>query len=174
VTGKGMLGQVTFVRLTNSSGSSSEGTDYTVSATGKTRLSTQTVSQQPALANVQACTVTGCSAISNSDLLYLYPPGQPTVESLKPRSGSSAGGTKVLLRGANLGCPLAVSFAGTPAESFKAPESLLTCGSPTAIEAVSPPGAAGTTVPVSVVTEESYFTGTGDAPGDAEFAYTSH
>ncbi len=172
VTGKGMAGQVTLVRFTDSQSPPSEGTNFTFSATGNTRLSTQTVSQNPALADVQVCTVTGCSATSASDLLFLYPPGQPDVESLTPHSGSAAGGTKVLIHGQNLGCPLGVAFGSSQAESFSPIEALLACGSSTAVQAVSPPGQAGSTVPVTLTTAESYFTGGGDAPSSARFTYT--
>jgi len=172
ITGKGLLGQVSFVHFTNSADLPSEGTNYTVSAASATKLTTQTVSQLPALVNAQACTVTGCSATSKEDLLFLYPPGQPAVESLTPHAGSVAGGTKVHVHGQNLGCPIAVSFGSAEAESFNAVETMLNCQSPTALEAVSPPGTAGTKVPVTVTTEESYFTGSSDAPSTARFKYT--
>jgi Pro-kumamolisin, activation domain/IPT/TIG domain len=173
IAGRGMLGQVTEVRFTDSAGPSSEGTNYAVTAVSNTKLSTQTVSQNPALADLQVCTVSGCSATSSADLIFLYPPGQPDVESLAPHSGSAAGGTKVLVHGQNLGCPLAVAFGGAEAESFSAVEALLACGSTTKVSAVSPPGGSGASVPVTVTTVESYFTGTGDAPTKAVFSYTS-
>jgi hypothetical protein len=173
IAGRGMLGQVTEVRFEDSLSAPSEGTDYALTATSNTKLSTQTVSQNPALANVQVCTVTGCSATSASDLLFLYPPGQPDVESLSPHSGTAAGGTKVVVHGQNLGCPLAVAFGSGEAESFTPVEALLACGSTTSLHAVSPPGSAGTSVPVTVTTLESYFTGSADGPTTALFSYTS-
>jgi IPT/TIG domain len=173
ISGKGMLGQVTVVRFDDSESPPSEGTNYTFTATSKSKLSTQTVSQNPALANVQLCTVTGCSATSKTDQLFLYPPGQPDVESLAPHSGSAAGGTKVAVYGQNLGCPLAVAFAGNEAESFSPVEAVLACGSTTTVDAVSPPGTVGTKVPVTLTTLESYFTGGGDAPTKALFTYAS-
>jgi hypothetical protein len=171
ISGKGMLAQATLVRFEDSESPPSEGTNYTFTASSNTKLSTQTVSQNPALANVEVCTVTGCSATSKADLLFLYPPGQPDVESLAPHSGSAAGGTKVVVHGANLGCPLAVSFGGSEAESFSPVEALLACGSTTAVDAVSPAGNAGTKVPVTVTTAESYFSSSGDAPTSALFTY---
>jgi hypothetical protein len=173
ISGKGMEKQVTVVRFNDSEAPPSQGTNYAFTATSDKQLTTQTVSQNPALANVQVCTVTGCSATSNGDLLYLYPPGQPVVESLTPHSGSSAGGTKVVVHGQNLGCPLAVAFGESQAESFTPVEALLACGSTTAVDAVSPPGDPGSEVPVTVTTLESYFTGGGDAPSKAEFTFTS-
>jgi hypothetical protein len=172
ITGKGMLGQVTLARFDDSASPPSEGTNYAVSAVSDRKLTTQTVSQNPALANVQVCTVTGCSAISKADLLFLYPPGQPEVESLKPSSGSAAGGTKVVVRGQNLGCPLAVAFGSEEAASFTPVQALLACGSTTTLDALSPAGTAGSKVPVTVTTAESYFTDAGEEPTKALFTYT--
>jgi hypothetical protein len=172
ITGEGMLGQVTVVRFDDSQSPPSEGTDYSFDATANTQLSTLTVSQNPAIADVQVCTVTGCSATSDADLLFLYPPGQPRVDSLKPHSGAASGGTAVVIHGENLGCPLAVAFGSTEAESFTPVQALLACGSTSAVDAVSPAGTAKTKVPVTVTTAESYFTGGGDAPSSALFAYT--
>jgi hypothetical protein len=171
--GRGLSGQVTLARFDDSQSPFSQGTNYTITASSDTRLSTQTVSQNPALADVQACTVTGCSATTKADLLFLYPPGQPDVEALTPHSGSAAGATNVLVHGQNLGCPLAVAFGGVQAESFSAIEALLACGSTSELDAVSPPGSAGTKVPVAVGTVESYFSGEADAPSTALFTYTS-
>jgi Pro-kumamolisin, activation domain/IPT/TIG domain len=173
VTGKGMLGQVTDIRFEDSLSPQSEGTNYAYDAASGTRLTTQTVSQNPALANVQVCTVTGCSAASHADLLFLYPPGQPDIESLAPHSGSAAGATNVLVRGENLGCPLAVAFGANTAASFTPAQALLACSATSELEVRSPPGEAGTKVPVTATTAESYFTGSGDAPTKALFTYTA-
>jgi len=80
----------------------------------------------------------------------------------------------VSIHGQNLGCPLAVTFGDNAAESFHAIPALLACGATTELEAVSPAGTAGTKVPVSVTTWESYFTGSGDAPSQALFSYSKH
>lgn len=173
ITGKGMLGQATVVRFVGSEGSFSEGTNFAFTAASNKKLSTRTVSQVPALVHTEVCTVTGCSTTSKTDRLFLYPPGQPAVESLSPHSGSAAGATKVTVHGQNLGCPIAVAFGSNEAESFSPVGALLACGSTTAVEAVSPPGSAGSKVPVTVTTLESYFTGTGDAPSKARFTYTT-
>jgi hypothetical protein len=173
ITGKGMLGQVTDVRFEDSLSPPSEGTNYTYDASSSTRLTTQTVSQNPALANVEVCTVTGCSSTSHADLVFLYPPGQPDVESLAPHSGSAAGGTNVVADGENLGCPLAVAFGGNSAASFSPAQALLACGATSALEVLSPPGEAGSKVPVTVTTAESYFTDSEDAPTKALFTYTA-
>jgi len=172
VSGRGMQGQVTVVRFQDSVSAPSEGTNYTFTASSDSSLQTSTVAENPALANVLVCTVTGCSAESEHDLIYLYPPGAPEVASLNPHEGPAAGGTSVSVRGANLGCPLAVSFGGAQAQSFSGIEALTYCGSTSALQAVSPKGVAGTSVPVTVTTLESYFTGNGDAPSRALFTYT--
>jgi hypothetical protein len=151
----------------------SEGTQYTFTTPSDDSLDTQTVSQNPALANVQVCTVTGCSAAVSKDLLYLYPPGQPKVDSLSPKSGSAAGGTKILVKGENLGCPLSADFGTTEAASITEIPGLLDCGATTEVDVVSPAGAEGTEVPVTIATVESYFTETSDAPSRAGFTYTS-
>jgi hypothetical protein len=151
----------------------SQGTQYTLAPEGETRLRTETVSENPGLVDVRACTVTGCSVTSASDQLYLYPPGQPAVDSLSPRTGTAAGGTKVRISGENLGCPLVVRFGGKRAQSLIEVPALLACGSSTALRAVSPAGKAGKSVPVTVTTWESYFTNTGDAPSQARFSYSA-
>ncbi len=173
LTGKGLLGQVTLVRFTDSESPSSEGSSFTLAASTDTHLETQTVAQSPALANVQACTVSGCSTASKVARLFLYPPGQPAVESLTPPSGSAAGGTAVTVHGKNLGCPLSVAFGGAKGASFSIAESILACASTGTVGAVSPPEKSAVKVPVTVTTLASYFSGSGDVPGEAQFTYTS-
>ena len=118
---------------------------FTLEASTDTHLDTQTVAQSPALASVQACTVSGCSTASKGARLLLYPPGQPAVESLTPPSGSAAGGTAVTVHGKNLGCPLSVAFGGVKGASFSVAESILACASTAAVDAVSPPEKSATT-----------------------------
>lgn len=134
-------------------------------------MSTETVGQNPALVDVQVCTVTACSGDSTDDLLYLYPPGNPDVTSVAPGSGPAAGGTKVTIGGDNLGCALEVYFGNVEAESIKPVKALLDCGSTATLHAVSPPGTAGADVPVTVGTIESYFTGSGRGTTTATFTY---
>jgi hypothetical protein len=170
--GAGLAGQVTYLRFEEPE-AISQGTQYTVVAEGETRLSAQTVSENPALVDVSACTVTGCSATSASNRIYLYPPGEAAVDSLSPHAGSASGGTKVTIHGQNLGCPLAVAFGDKRAQSFAKVSSKLACGSTSKVRAVSPAGRAGKSVPVTITTWESYFTNTGDAPSQARFNYRS-
>jgi hypothetical protein len=168
--GRGLAGQVSVVRFVNEEGLA-EGTEYALQEAGESALDAATVAENPALVQVQACTVTGCSAPLPADQLYLYPPGAPAVEELSPRSGRAAGDTKVLIRGRDLACPLAVSFGKNEARSFAAvPPGRCASAAPT-IEAVSPAGAPGKEVPVTVTTWESYFTGTEDETSQALFRY---
>ncbi len=170
VTGHGMGGQVTDVRFTSSTSAPSEGSQYVFTTSGETKLSTETASQNPALADVRVCSVTGCSATSSGDEIYLYPPGAPEVRSLSPAKGPAGGGTKVVIGGQNLGCPLRVSF-GAKKAVFQQVEALEYCGSTTALDAVSPAGTPGKSVPVTVQTLESYFTGQEDVPPLPQFTY---
>lgn len=179
ITGSGFAGQLTGpITFTDSSGSGlSNGTQYTYTVHGDTvhgdtLIDTETVEQDPALVDVQACTVTGCSATSTADQLYLYPPGAPSADSVTPASGPATGATPTTITGANLGCPLAVRFGSRAAESFSPAQAMLDCGSTVQLAATSPPGSAGTTVPVTVQTVESYFAGTGFGRSTADFTYT--
>ena len=73
------------------------------------------------------------TALSTSTTEFTYT-GGPVVTSLNPTSGSSTGGTQVLIAGANLGGTTAVTFGNEPATSF-------TVNSPSQLTAVAPPGA---------------------------------
>ena len=172
LTGQGFSGQLTRVEFLEEPEELSLGTQYTFTPEGETSLRTETVSQNPGLVQVRACTVSGCSSPSPHAQLYLYPPGQPLVESLSPHTGPAGGGTQVRIRGGNLGCPLAVKFGGKRAPTFTVSPGLLACGSSEKLRALSPPGKAGKSVPVTVTTWESYFTKTGDAPSPARFTYS--
>ena len=174
VTGQGFANQLVapleFVD-TKASGSSF-GTQYTFAVSGDTRLTAQTVSQDPALVDVQACSVSGCSATSPADEFWLYAPGNPSVSAISPTSGPAAGQTKTTITGANLGCPIGVLFGSTPATAFRSVATPgLDCGSTEKLKATSPAGTSGSSVPVTVTTVESYFTGTGKSPTTATFTY---
>jgi hypothetical protein len=171
--GQGLAGQVTSVNFLEEGQERSQGTQYTFSEAGETQMETQTVSENPGLVAVRACTATGCSAAPPADHIYLYPPGQPAVVSLSPRLGGPAGGTHVTIHGQNLGCPLGVGFGGRAAQSFTEVPALLACGSSSEVRATSPAGTPGESVPVTVTTWESYFTQTRDAPSQARFTYGS-
>jgi hypothetical protein len=170
VTGEGFSGQLVRVEFLDSIGPFSEGSQFTFAAASNTQLSTQTVSVNPGVDDIEACTVTGCSEPTATDKIFLYAPGNPDVEALTPASGSAEGGTKVVIHGQNLGCALG-AFFGEAEASFGTIETPLDCGSSTEIDAIAPAGKAGTKVPVTVTTVESFFTGSGHGTSTAQFAY---
>ncbi len=92
ISGDGFSGQVLAPIEFNDAelNSFSFGTQNTFTVNSDTRISTQTVSQNPAFVDVQVCTVTGCSLTSPADQLILYPPGDPNVDTVVPdyRPGS--------------------------------------------------------------------------------------
>ena len=171
VSGKGFTGQLIVVEFNDARSPFSNGTQYTFNVAGYRSLSTRTVQQDPALVNVQLCTVTGCSPPVRAGKLYLYPPGNPRVTSVSPSSGRAAGGTKVAIDGHNLGCAIGVFFGKVRARSFAQTLTLLDCGSTITLIAVSPKGKRGAKVPVSVETIESYFAGAGHGSTSARFTY---
>jgi hypothetical protein len=171
ISGKGFTGQVGVVEFTDAQSGSSAGTQYTFDVASYSSLRTQTVQQNPALVDVEVCTVTGCSRAVKAGRLYLYPPGNPDVTSVSPSSGKAAGGTKVTIHGNNLGCAIGVFFGKVRARSFTRSPTFLDCGSTIRLTARSPKGQAGVKVPVSVETIESYFAGTGHGTTSAKFTY---
>jgi hypothetical protein len=172
VSGKGFLHQVLTVRFADASDPSlSFGTQYTFDTSSDTSLRTETVQQNPGIVDIRICTVTGCNRETAPSQVVLYPPGAPHVDSVSPGSGPSAGGTETTITGEDLGCPLDVYFGTVQATSLTPQKAILYCGSTTTIEAQSPPGTAGSTVPVTVSTLESYFTGSGQGTTAATFTY---
>jgi IPT/TIG domain len=131
------------------------------------------VQQNPAIYQVEVCSVTGCSAFeqgANNDSFYLYPPGNPVISSISPDSGPA--GTTVTISGQNLGCVTSVNFSGTAAETFSNGAAILDCGSPTRVTVTVPAGASGSTVPVTLTTVESDIFGSG--PSNAvNYTYSS-
>ena len=73
-------------------------------------------------------------------------------QAVSPGSGPTAGGTSITVSGRNLGCPVQVLVGAQPASSVAATQSLLGCGSTTAVTAATPAGTLGSTVPVTVQT----------------------
>jgi hypothetical protein len=148
----------------------SAGTQYHFAVTGDTTLRTTTVAQNPGLAAVEPCTVTGCAKGSLQAGLLLYPPGAPDVTGVSPASGPAAGGTAITVTGHNLGCPLQVLVGGRPATHVVSGKSIIGCGSTTSLTAVTPAGTAGSRAAVIVRTAAGVFTGrTGRS--SAHFSY---
>jgi Pro-kumamolisin, activation domain/IPT/TIG domain len=176
IAGTGFAGQLVGPIEFNDTKDGSEGTQYSFAIEGNHTVKTETVQQIPGLVDVQLCTVTACSRDPHSDRLYLYAPGNPSVTSVDPDHGAAAGGTKVTIGGENLGCPLYIFFGNTKATSLApiqvyAPAGVI-CRSSKTLGATSPAGLSGTSVPVSVMTIESYFTGAGRGTTTAKFTYT--
>jgi hypothetical protein len=174
ISGTGFAGQLVGPIEFNDTKTFSYGSQYSFTVEDNDVVSTETVQQTPGLVDVQLCTVTACSLDPPADLLYLFPPGNPSVTSVRPDNGPAGGGTKVIVGGDNLDCPLYTFFGNTEAKSLTkgAAAGVLNCKSTTTMKATSPPGRAGTSVPVSVTTVESYFTGAGRSTTTANFAYT--
>jgi hypothetical protein len=173
IDGKGFAHQLTGpIQLTDSGGGPSSGTVYSDRVVSDDQVDSSTPEINPGLDDVQLCTASGCSTTTAADELWLYPPGDPQVTSVSPSSGPAAGATATRVGGANLGCPLQVDFGNAVAASFSAVQSDLDCGASTEVRATSPAGPAGTTVPVTVETVESYFTGSGRGTTSAGFTYT--
>jgi hypothetical protein len=64
-------------------------------------------------------------------------------------------------------------FGSNVATAVSNVPTFLDCGSTTTVDATSPAGTAGTSVPVTVTTVESFFTGSGASKSTAKFTYTS-
>ncbi|KAJ5974733.1 hypothetical protein N7481_011943 [Penicillium waksmanii] len=86
--------------------------------------------------------VTGPGGTSAAGTTYTYTAtSTPTITGLIPSTGPVSGGNTVTIMGSNLNGATAVTFAGTPASSF-------TISLPTQVNAVAPPGTAGTALVV--------------------------
>lgn len=172
ISGQGLAGQlIAPIEFIDNRTFSSFGTQYTFTVHNAASLTTRTVAQNPALVDVEVCTVTGCSGPVRADQLYLYPPGNSHVSSISPSSGRAGGGTRVTIGGDNLGCALAVFFGKVRARSLTQGVGGLDCGSTITVKATSPKGKSGTKVPVRVETIETFFAHAGDGTTAARFRY---
>jgi hypothetical protein len=172
ITGQGFDQAVGPIEFVDAVSPFSIGTQYTYTVKSDSRISTQTVAQNPGLVDVEVCSVTGCSLNPPADYFYLYPPGNPVVSSISPTSGPAAGGTVVTISGQNLGCVTGVYFGKVAATTFSNQPAVLDCGSTTTVDAKSPPGKSGSKVKVTVTTVESDYTGSGPSKSSATFTYT--
>jgi hypothetical protein len=175
IDGSGFANQATMVTFADIATQFSFGTQFNLTAASDTKLTTHTVGQNPALVDTQVCTVTDCSPPSSlsgdaSDEFFLFPPGNPKIDSITPDSGPATGGTEVTITGENLGCVTVVSFGGEDAEDATNQAALLDCGSTTTVTVTTPPGTVGT-APVVLRTVESD-TSAGVSPASATFTYT--
>jgi hypothetical protein len=136
-------------------------TGYT--ANSDTSLTATTPENNPGEYIVQVCTVTFCSEPEtfsqfNNSIFDFFEPGAPVVTGLSVTSGPASGGTRIVITGQNLADAFIVTFGKVVAEASSEPQ-ILTNGSNTRVDAIVPPGKAGSTVHVRVQTAESLFTG---------------
>ena len=174
IDGTGLANQALAVMFTDVVTPFSFGTQYNFSAPSDTKLTTTTVGQNPGVVDTQVCTVTDCSPASSlnsdlSDVLYLFPPGNPKIDSISPASGPANGGTAVTLTGENLGCVTSISFGNVQATDATNDEALLDCGTTDTVTVTAPAGTVGT-VTVTLHTVESDAMGAPAAT--ASFTYT--
>ena len=160
IHGTGMSGQVIGLEFVGQGAHSfSFGTQYRVRAHSDRVLDVDTVAENPGVVAVEPCTVTGCTKAGTGNLFWLYPQGTPSVNGVTPDSGPAAGGTATQITGANLSCPISVQFGTVAAPAMTPVKTILGCGSSQSLTATAPAGAAGQTVPVTVQTAESFYTG---------------
>ena len=153
IDGAGFADQAYFVGFLDVGTPFSVGTQYNFATTGDTKLTTHTVPQHPAVVDTEVCTVTDCSPPSSpdndlSDVLFLYPLGNPKIDSITPGSGPANGGTKITITGENLGCVTNISFGTVAAVDATNQTALLDCGSTDTVTVTAPAGKVGT-VPVT-------------------------
>ena len=160
VSGRGLDAQVLYlVYLQPGNQPFSVGTQYRFGFDREHGLTTTTVAENPAIVDLEACTVTGCTPTGTHNRFWLYAAGIPSVTAVTPSTGPAGGGTVATISGENLGCAISASFGATAATSITRSKTLLSCGSSQRLRATAPPGTAGQSVPVTVQTAESFYTG---------------
>lgn len=134
-------------------------TDVTVDS--PTQLSFVTPAESPASVGAFViCTTGACSVPEGPGSAFTYfQPVQPVVASISPARAPAGGGDTATILGSGLGGVQSVYFGSVPSPEVLNPPGF-TGGSDTVIEAEIPPGAAGSTVTVTVRT----LAGTAHAP----------
>jgi hypothetical protein len=132
----------------------SNATYYDFDVVSNKEITLTTVGANAGIDQVLVCS----SKCSTNDVLYTYyPPGDPTISSVSPRSGAS--GTTVTITGRNLGFTTAVYFGTVKAKVFANGAALTDAGSFVQVVAKAPAGVkVGTKVNVRVETVESVTT----------------
>lgn len=110
--------------------------------------------------HITVTTPSGTSSTSSSDQITYSAASAPSVSGVTPSSGTSAGGTAVVVLGSNFTGASAVSFGSTAASSF-------VVNSATSITAIAPAGTAGT-VHITVTTPS----GTSSTSSADQYTYT--
>jgi hypothetical protein len=117
-----------------------------------TSMKIATPSDVPTDSYVDVCSASGCSHNTlNATYIFDYP-GQPVVSLDSPKSGTAHGGTTVTIKGSLLTGVRGVYFGSQPAPAFSNGASEQPTGDSTVITATAPPGIAGSTVDVRVLT----------------------
>ncbi|HEV2360538.1 MAG TPA: fibronectin type III domain-containing protein, partial [Acidimicrobiales bacterium] len=130
---------------------------YTVNS--DTSISTTSLQQNPGEIDVLVCSNTACGFPLGGTQMIIYPPGDPSISGLSATAGPAHGGNEITISGSNLGCVVSVSFGSTVALSQSNEQAFLDCGQTGSVIVTVPPGAANSSVPVSIVTIESVATG---------------
>jgi hypothetical protein len=135
-TGGGTVVTVTGSNFTGATGVSFGSVPATFTVNSSTSLTATAPAQSAATVDVTVTTAYGVSSAVSADH-FTYNPTVPSVSSVSPASGPTAGGTLVTINGSNLNGTSAVSFGGTAAASF-------TVVSATQVTATTPAESAGT------------------------------
>ena len=121
----------------------------------------------PGPVDVEPCTPTACARPDPAvDTFVYFGTGAPSLVLVRPTSGPASGGTRVVLFGNNLDGALGVRF-GALSTSRLGTAPGYPDGDPYVLVADAPPGPAGRTVPVSILTRTGV---TSSTPG-ATFRY---
>ena len=173
ISGVGLLQVVGPIGFVDNVTGFSLGTQYNYAVRSDKSIDAEAVAQNPAVADVEVCTVTNCSHDPQTDFLFIYPPGNPSLDAVSPLTGPAQGGNTVVIDGANLGCAVAVAFGKVVSYQATNSKALLACGTTDQIAVTAPPGVAGTSVPVRVATVESAFDPSGTASNSITYSYTA-
>ncbi|MGO9965427.1 MAG: protease pro-enzyme activation domain-containing protein [Acidimicrobiales bacterium] len=172
ISGVGLLQVVGPIGFVDNVTGFSLGTQYSYAVRSDKAITTQAVAQNPAVADVEVCTVTDCSHDPETDFLFIYPPGNPSLDAMSPPKGPAQGGNTVVIEGTNLGCVVAVAFGKVVTDETANAKALLACGTTNEIAVIVPPGVAGTTVPVRLATVESVLDPSGRPSNSIAYSYT--
>jgi hypothetical protein len=164
-TGATTGGQVVTITGTNFSGATAVKFGTTAATTFTINSDTQITATAPSgsagQVDIKVTTNNGTSSAVSADHFTYKSTGVPTVTSLGTTTGTTAGGTSVIINGTNFTGATAVLFGGTPAASY-------TVNSSTKITATSPPLPVGT-VDITVTTPS----GTSATSSSDQFTYTA-
>jgi hypothetical protein len=163
----GSTGGGTSVSLTGTGFTAATGVNFgtTPAASFTVNSDTSITAVSPAEAagtvDITVSTLSGTSVVGSSDQFTFNAASAPSVSSVSPTSGSTAGGTSVTITGSAFTGATAVMFGAVAAASF-------TVNSDTSITATSPPEAAAT-VDITVTT----YTGTSATSSSDHFTYNA-